>query len=214
MAESEILDVFDDNMRLIGTASRREVHQKGYWHQSFHCWILSRRHGDALLFQRRGPDKKVYPNTLDITAAGHLLAGETVSQGVRELNEELGLNARIEDLTHLGVRCDVAVIGSVTNREFCHTFFLEDSRPLREYNLQSDEVAGLVMMRISDGLRLFGGEAHRITVTGVQVDADGIKRDIELQVGIGDIIPRLDRYYLKILIMAERYFAGSRYLGV
>ena len=40
---SEVLDIFDAKMNQIGTASRDEVHQKGYWHQTFHCWIVRNR---------------------------------------------------------------------------------------------------------------------------------------------------------------------------
>ncbi|WNQ12825.1 NUDIX domain-containing protein [Paenibacillus aurantius] len=44
----------------------------------------------CLLLQRRHPGKDTYPGLFDITAAGHLEAGENVSDGIRELKEELG----------------------------------------------------------------------------------------------------------------------------
>lgn len=215
MAIQEYLDVFDDNMKRIGSASRDEVHETGAWHQSFHCWII-RRSGEKryLLFQRRGPQKKVYPNILDITAAGHLTVGESPAEGIRELNEELGLNKAISDLTYLGIRCDVAIIGSVTNREFCHTYLLESNIPLEDYRLQPDEVTGIVQIDIQDGIRLFAGEIDRIHASGHQVDEQGVKRRIEMEVSAKDIIPRVDRYYLKVCMMAERYFEGSPYLAI
>ncbi|MEK4700857.1 hypothetical protein MKX47_14755 [Solibacillus sp. FSL R7-0668] len=46
--------------------------------------------------------KKDYPNQFDITAAGYLLATETVLDGVRELYEELGINIAFEELKALG----------------------------------------------------------------------------------------------------------------
>src|SRR4051794_1911294 len=114
MGEDELLDVFDDNMELIRKAPRAEVHAKGLWHQTFHCWIVRAAHdGQYVLFQRRGPTKKVFPNTLDITAAGHLQSGETVEDGIREVNEELGISARYGDLIPLGIKFDVAQIGPI-----------------------------------------------------------------------------------------------------
>ena len=215
MAEQELLDVFDDNMTLIGKASRQDVHKKGLWHQSIHCWIV-RQIGrqQYVLFQRRGPEKKVYPNTLDITAAGHLIAGETARDGVRELNEELGLSARFEELIPLGIRCDVAIIGDVTNREFCHVYLFDCGLELDAYRLQADEVSGLVQMEIRDCMQLFSMEKKLAHVDGYQVGADGAKRAISLDVSRDDVIPRLDGYYMKVCIMAERYFQGNRYLSV
>lgn len=215
MNSTEYLDIFDDNMKHLGTASRDEVHAKGHWHQTFHCWIARQGEGaQYVLFQRRGPDKKLYPNTLDITAAGHLLAGETPSDGIRELTEELGIGATIRDLVPLGIRVDVAIIGSITNREFCHTYLLRSDNALSGYNLQPDEVTGLVQMDVTDGLQLFSGGQNNVRVTGFQVDSMGSRDYVDLRVGTKDIIPRLDRYYLKVFIMAQRYFAGDKRLGI
>jgi len=211
----ERLDIFDENMTHIGTATRSEVHANGYWHHSFHCWIIKQEGEDQyLLFQRRGPDKKLYPNTLDITAAGHLIVGEGPEQGIRELNEELGISAQFEDLTSLGIRCDVVKIGSVTNREFCHTFFLESDLALDAYKLQPDEVAGLVQMKLTDGLKLFTDQVDTVPIFGYQVNDKNVKQEINIEISKDDIIPRLDRYYLKILIMAERYFQGFTHFGI
>lgn len=215
MPSDELIDIFDDNFKHIGTAPRNEVHRTGQWHQSFHCWLIRRvNKRQYVLFQRRGPEKSIYPNTLDITAAGHLTAGETPKDGVRELNEELGLNARYEDLVSLGVRCDVAIIGDVTNREFCHVYILESNRPLGEYKLQADEVSGLVQMEIRDCFRLFSGEAESVSVDGIELNKDGDKQSLSLTISQEDVIPRLDAYYLKVAIMAERYFTGVSYVAI
>ncbi|MDF2838037.1 MAG: hydrolase, partial [Paenibacillus sp.] len=98
MAE-ERFDIYDKDMNPIGTATRSETHANGYWHRSFHCWLI-RRDGDRLLvrFQQRKPSKDTNPGCYDITAAGHLSAGETVRDAVREIEEELGVTARFEEL--------------------------------------------------------------------------------------------------------------------
>lgn len=36
----ELIDVFDGNYNLIGTEERDIVHEKGLWHQTFHCWVI------------------------------------------------------------------------------------------------------------------------------------------------------------------------------
>lgn len=215
MTNQEFLDIFDENMTHIGKAPRSEVHKKGYWHQTFHCWLINRS-GDHqfVLFQRRGPDKRLFPNALDITAAGHLLAGETPEDGTRELNEELGLSAKFQELISLGIRFDIAKVGSIINREFCHVFLFESNLALNEYKLQPDEVTGIVKMDIQDGMKLFSGKVLTVPVSGYQVDENGIKHKVDLKVSKEDIIPRIDGYYMKICIMTERYFQNKPYLSI
>lgn len=38
MAE-ELIDIYDEKMNLLGTATREQAHREGLWHTSFHCWI-------------------------------------------------------------------------------------------------------------------------------------------------------------------------------
>ncbi|WP_372454640.1 NUDIX hydrolase, partial [Priestia aryabhattai] len=80
----------------------------GLWHQTFHCWIYRVVNDQIeMLFQKRHPQKDTCPDLLDITSAGHLLASEQPCDGVRELEEELGLSVSFEELDKLGVIRDV-----------------------------------------------------------------------------------------------------------
>ena len=48
----------------------------------------------------------IYPGCYDISSAGHVQAGdEFLPSAVRELKEELGIEAREEDLEFAGFRC-------------------------------------------------------------------------------------------------------------
>ena len=68
---------------------REEIHRLGYWHETFHCWFVKKVHNEWMIyFQLRSKEKADYPLLLDITAAGHLLAGETINDGIREIDEE------------------------------------------------------------------------------------------------------------------------------
>ncbi|RFU66644.1 NUDIX hydrolase [Peribacillus glennii] len=89
---TEIPDIYDSEMNHRDVCERGEVHQKGYWHKSFHCWFYQIENGAVfLLFQKRDWRKYIFPGLLDITAAGHLEAGERPEQGIREIHEEVGL---------------------------------------------------------------------------------------------------------------------------
>ena len=57
-----------------------------------HIWLWRRHKNDIeLLVQQRALSKKTWPGYLDISAAGHIDAGETaVEAAVREAEEEIG----------------------------------------------------------------------------------------------------------------------------
>jgi hypothetical protein len=164
-----------------------------------------------VLFQLRGPDKTLFPDTLDITAAGHLTAGESPEDGIRELEEELGVKVAHDNLTYLGVRCDVAEIGTILNREFCDTYLLRDDRDLSNYTLQVSELAGLAEIKITDGLKLFSGQTDTINAQAISVHHTG---QFTRPVTVGDIIPRTDRYYLKVMLMAQQLLADGEYFAI
>lgn len=204
----EMLDIFDAKMNHIGVAEREAVHKLGYWHQTFHCWIIRRENAkNYVLFQIRDKAKKEDPNKLDITAAGHLKAGETKEDGLRELEEELGVKVNINQLHYLGIRIAAA------EKEFAQVYMLHDDTPMERYLLQEGEVAGLVQIEVRDGLKLCSHEAHSVPCTVFRPNKDGFcieKKVVEFE----QFIPRIDSYYYKIFIMADRYFDGNTYLSI
>ncbi len=212
---SEILDVFNEKYEWVGQAPREQVHKEGLWHQTFHCWILTSHDGDNfVLVQKRAGSKKTAPNKLDISAAGHLIAGETKLDGLREIQEELGISPESSKFIDLGIRISSSgTPGIKCNREFCNVVFLEDNTALIDHNLQESEVSALVEIKVQDGLKLFSGEVTDLTVSALY-EENGIKHIGEMNITVDDFIYRLDPYYLKIFIMADRYFKGEKYLAI
>jgi isopentenyldiphosphate isomerase len=212
---TEIIDVFDANHRLLGTEERVAAHKAAQWHQTFHCWIVGVRDSRRfVLLQLRAPGKRSYPDMLDITAAGHLEAGETPMDGLRELKEELGVDPDHSNLRYLGIKHDIAdEPGGIHNREFAHVFLLRDDRPLNGYRLQEDEVSGLVEIELKEGLRLFAGEVESINCPATRI-VDGVASVFERPVAVTDLIPRVDPYYLKIFIQARNFLDGDPYLSI
>jgi isopentenyldiphosphate isomerase len=143
--DSELLDVFDDRGWHVGTKRRSEVHRDGDWHLAFHLWVVR---PDGVLLQRRAADKSSWPGYLDASAAGHLIAGERVRDGIREAEEELGTAYSFDDLEPLGVHrvADPEHSGTV-NRELQHVFAIRDDRPLDGWTaFDRVEVDGLVLV--------------------------------------------------------------------
>jgi isopentenyldiphosphate isomerase len=143
--DDELLDVFDDRGWHRGVKARADVHRDGDWHLAFHLWVVS---ADGVLFQRRARDKASWPGYLDASAAGHLIAGEAIRDGLREADEELGAAYAFDDLESLGVhRVDEVERSGLVNRELQHVFGIRDDRPLAQWTgFDRVELDGLVLV--------------------------------------------------------------------
>jgi isopentenyldiphosphate isomerase len=212
---AEMIDVFDGNHNPLGSLERVAVHKLGLWHQTFHCWIVGERAGFRfVLLQLRSKEKKNYPDFLDITAAGHLETGEAPLDGIRELQEELGVTISSAALQFLGIKHDVAdEPNGIHNREFAHVFLLRDDREMAGYHLQEDEVSGLVEVEVTQGLRLFSGQVGSMNCKATRIE-DGEVVSFARSIEASDLIPRVDNYYLKIFIMARLMLEGAEYLSI
>ena len=92
---TEIFDVVDEENRVIGQASRAEVHDRDLRHRAVHL-LVSNRAGEIFL-QKRSHLKDREPGKWDSSAAGHLDAGEEYAVAARrEIQEELGVEEAVE----------------------------------------------------------------------------------------------------------------------
>jgi isopentenyldiphosphate isomerase len=207
---TEILDIYDDQMRHIGTKERGAVHRDGDWHKVFQCWVVYRDADgrDYLVVQRRGPDKDIYPNYLDISAAGHYQAGETIRDGIREVQEELGIQVSFDDLIPLGVRIGMARYNGLIDHEFADAFLLIHNQDITTYQYQKEEVSGLVAIPVDEGLELCAGERESLTARAVGFETDTI------EIRTTDFIPTIDDCTYKILILAKRALNGEKHLRI
>lgn len=104
---TEWLDVVDENGAPTGQQVERErAHREGIRHRTAHVWLL-RHHAKQteILLQMRSKDKDSFPGCYDISSAGHIPAGESVTESaLRELREELGVTVEAEALIPCGQR--------------------------------------------------------------------------------------------------------------
>jgi len=205
--ETEQLAIFNEQMQRIGTRSRAEVHAQGLWHQTFQCWFLqSVQDKQTLLFQRRAACKKDFPNLLDITAAGHLLADEEPRDGVREIQEELGLSLKYTELIPAGVIQDQLVFEHFKDREFCHLYFYHLQQDIAELILQKEEVASIVQFAILDCIRLF--QHQTTTITGLEYSptvTGGTLTPSIKDFTLADFCPHNPHYYAQVFAEAQSY---------
>ena len=109
----EMVDVVDDDDRVVATVSRTAMRAQRLQHRSVSVAVIST--DGRLLVHRRADNKDVWPGMWDIAAGGVVAAGEGYLDAARrELAEELGVKAG--SLEYLGKAAfadeAVALIGS------------------------------------------------------------------------------------------------------
>ncbi len=203
--KSELLDFLDANGKPLGTAPRAHVHRHGLWHAVFHCQIVALRDGvPNMVLQRRHASKLAFGGLLDVSAAGHLAAGETPGDGVRELAEEIGVQVDPGELTPLGIRLLVDNEGEgQMNKEFTHVFLLRDDRPLHNYRLAQGEVDAVFEGAAADLLALFDKQTDAIELRGNTASGDDTSQRFTLE----DFVPDFD-YWITLTVMSERFGLG------
>lgn len=143
MAE-ELIDVFDDQGKPTGEQKLKSVvHRDGTRHKTVHVWIMNSN--GELLIQLRAPKKENNPSKWDISAAGHISAGEnSLKAAVRETQEELGIAIEEKDLEYLfTIDAPRYVIndGTFIDHEFQDVYLLRLKSYSPKFELQQEEVA-------------------------------------------------------------------------
>ena len=198
--EDELLKIFDQNRNSIGVATRKDVHRLGYWHEAFHCWFGSNESGnDYIYLQIRSENKKDYPNLIDITAAGHLLATETVEDGVREIKEELGIEVDYSELISLGTIHYSVKRDNFIDNEIAHVFLYMSEHKFTDYRLQKEEVSGIVRAKLIDFSQLWTGEKSDVLIEGFEIDHEEKPIFFSEKVTKSAFVPHESSYYESII---------------
>ena len=150
--ELELFDVIDENYEPTGIVRERTiVHETGTWHRTSHVWIYRRKaDGFDILLQKRAKNKDSFPECYDISSAGHIPAGKDyMESALRELKEELGIEAKESDLVMIGsynTVCDSNFYGKIfSNREHSNIYVLDGSGLSDEdFRLQQEEVEEVI----------------------------------------------------------------------
>lgn len=208
----ELVDIFDENMTFLGTALKSQAHREGLWHKTFHCWLAQKTpEGKTLLWlQLRNPDKDIFPDKLDISAAGHIRAGEEVKDGYREISEELGLKLNKDEIVKLFTSKEIYEADSINNREFQMVYMAMVSGSPYKAVLQPEEVAGLYEVDIDEFAALMSDKLPSIEAKGIKRNPDSSYTLEFRNVVKSDVAPHSKDYYNKALDMIKRFVSNIK----
>jgi isopentenyldiphosphate isomerase len=211
----ELFDVVTASGVPTGRVKRRaEIHRDGDWHRALHVWVAGRNeHGQPyLLFQRRSAGKDTWPNRFDATVGGHVRAGETLTETMREIEEEIGLAPEGLLLRPLGVRFGVnEATAGVIDREIQDVSLLLDDRPLTAYRPHPVELAALARFPLDTLVPFLAGES--VSVEGEAIGSSATTPE-PIVARREDFVPNVDRYFLRVAIAASNVLRGDRYVAI
>jgi len=96
--KKEILDLVDENDRVVGQASREEIYRQSLSNYRVVNVLIFNLQGRMWL-PRRTRHKSIFPNCFDFSCGEHVVSGEGYQEAaLRGLREELNLNLTENDL--------------------------------------------------------------------------------------------------------------------
>lgn len=138
----------DNNLTPI-IKEKKQAHTDGEFHRTVHIWVINDK-GEILL-ERRSPNKSNHPNQWDMSAAGHIEAGEKILDAAkRELKEELGIEVENKDFKFLGIQKR----NIPTNKEFQYIYVINTTTKIEEYIFEDGEVSEVKYVSKRDFLKL------------------------------------------------------------
>ncbi len=148
----EEIDILDQFGQFTGeTASRERAHAEGLWHAGVVVFIVSPDYQRVLL-QKRSEEKTAWPGCWDVSAGGHLDAGEDAVNAIaRETKEELGLDISESEFRYLGTTLSDTKAGDAGRIRHVNVHFMavKDLDPA-DLVLQTEEVADAQWVEIDE----------------------------------------------------------------
>lgn len=143
----EYFDIVDAKGEPTGkTVERKEAHRLGIPHRTSHVWIVRNVNNKIqILLQKRCDTKDSFPGCYDISSAGHIPAGDDYEvSALRELDEELGLKVKEEQLIDCGIyHLDVDTVfygEEFHDRQYSKVFLLWIDLEENQFVVQKEEI--------------------------------------------------------------------------
>ncbi len=171
-----------NGQRIEGQLSLKDA-RLGALHGAVHVWLwqLDGNGEKKVLLQRRSAAVTTWPNCWDISAAGHIDAGEaTLDAALRETQEEVGLSVDKSALSLLFAFRQRIVYDTIIENELQWIYGLQLTEE-HIFLLQADEVSETMWLPLSDLRRLANGEleGHDLVPHG-DVYFQNVVRGLEL----------------------------------
>lgn len=178
----------------------KQAKADGDWLATFNVWVIQTVPEPAIVYQLRSPNSTWEPNKLDVSAGGHLSAGEEPLDGVREADEELGLKLKKEDLVFVGTRVNEG------NRTFCNIFLTEENKAITKYQLDPQEVTAIFVCPLQKLLHVFEDDSQTFIAEGISHDG----KPLTCEVSQKSFPFNADNYHQRMAKLIDQFLKGNK----
>ena len=149
----EIVDLYNENGKVIGQVEKSEAHKKGLLHKTIHVWILN--NNNELLLQKRCEKKDYFPLYWDVSIGGHIESGESSTDcAIREAKEELGLSLSKDDFKYLFTVKEELVYNDINCKEFADVFLVKKDINIKDLKYQKEEVENAKFIKLEEFFKI------------------------------------------------------------
>lgn len=149
MAQDELIDIIDENEKVINTVTKKEAHEKGLLHKTVVADVFDSQGRWLLIKQTQDrQDGGLYVSPM----GGHVLSGETDEQAFkREIAEELGLTGDLNFKLAGKKIYNRFVLGHQENHMFVLYQVFSDQEP--KLNYESESYKYFTLEEIKEGIK-------------------------------------------------------------
>lgn len=149
----EKVDELNDKGEIIGVIDKDLAHKEGKLHRAIHLWIIN--DDGEILLQRRCGDKKLYPNTWDVSVGGHVSSKEnSINALFRETKEELGIDLDFGNVEYFGTVHERLKYDDIDSNELVDIFIARQNINKEDIILQKEEVSDVRFVSIEEFFNL------------------------------------------------------------
>ena len=209
MKNTELVDILKPPKFLKSGAikTREEAYKNGDWLGTFNLWIVQDDPTPAIIYQQRSLKSVWAPGKLAVAVGGHYLAGESMRDGLREVQEELGKKYSFDKLTSLGRRVYVGYDNhNNEKRNIVDIFIVKDNSSITTFKPDPNEVYSLCLCTIKDLVKMYSSNKYSFTT---QAFLSGESRK-EIKISRKSFPYNWDNYHEKMVYLSERFLRGEK----
>lgn len=161
------------------TLTAAEAIDKGYWLGAANVWLYTREPVPEIIYHLRPMNVLYAPGKLDVAGAGYYSAGERGLDGLRELEEELGVRLARDKVEFFNRRLNVGRDQKGRERKsVINVYIAEYNGRLEDMKLQEEEVEAVVQVELQPLLQVFAGKLDAYAAQGINDQGEAFEYQV------------------------------------